>query len=209
MQLAQAVNHKNELMAELNHRVKNNLATVSSLLSLKDAALGGEVDLSDLRSRISTIQSVHELLSRNEGELEVDLKDYIPDIVRGLLKGAAIGPIEIHIDIPSVRLPAKAATDLGLVVNEITTNALKHGFKNEARHSFSATLAKSDDNKHLVLRLENSGTPIAADYKMEGSQTLGMALVSGLVSGLGGTVSIERDPQTAFVVGLPWSPIRT
>ncbi len=204
LQLAKGVNHKNKLMAELNHRVKNNLATVLSLLSLKKAALGHEVDLSDLQSRITTIQSVHELLSRNEGDLEVDLKSYIPDLVHGILSGAGIGPIAVYIDIPSVRLPAKEATSLGLVVNEITTNALKHGFKGEQEHSYRVRMTPSDDRKHLVLRLSNSGTPIAGDLITKDSQTLGLALVQGLIAGLGGTVSIERDPVTTVVVLFPW-----
>ncbi len=199
-QLKKALQEKNELMRELNHRVKNNLAMISSLINLKDAAGSGSTDLSDVKNQLRAIQYMHDKLSRTEGTLEIQVKEYIEDLLSSVLGSMAVKPVERRIDIQDLTLPASIASPLGLIINEIATNAAKHGFVPEKPARFEVSLHKEKTGGKYLLTLSNTGRPFPDGVDLENPTTLGLQLINALVDQLGGSIQLERNPITTFTI---------
>jgi PAS domain S-box-containing protein len=199
-QLRKALQEKDDLMKELNHRVKNNLAMVSSLINLKEAADSGSVDLSDLRNQLRAIQYVHDKLSRTEGTLEMRVKDYIEDLLSFVFGSMAAKPVERHIEVQDLTVPEKIASPLGLIINEIATNAVKHGFVAEKPARFTVSLHEDTSGGDYLLTLSNTGRPFPEDVDLRNPATLGLQLVNALVDQLDGSIELERNPDTTFTI---------
>ncbi len=197
---------KGVLLKELNHRVKNNLLMITSLINLKDAALGGTVDLSDLNHQVDTIRIIHEKLLHSEELSNIDLHDYTQDLLGTIFSSFQRRPVTVHNSVPSVSIPAKTAIPLGLVINEIATNTLKHAFLPPDKHpepAFTIDLTEDAERREYVLTLSNNGTPFPPNVSLDNPETLGLRLISGLVKQLGGSLELERRPHPVFTVRFP------
>jgi|GEM_PF-6050058 len=178
---------------EVDHRVKNNLAIIAGLLHLQAAA---EPDgsraallLRDAITRIQTLSSIHgQLYERQEQKL--DLLDALRRIVQ-INRALSEGNVELSVEGEGLICPAKGATNLGLVVNELLTNALKHGSPGpEGKLLVQVTLKAR--GSLLVLQVWNSGNPIAADFPLAEQKTLGLQLVRTMVEeGYQGTFRLQ------------------
>ncbi|MFW6274964.1 MAG: PAS domain S-box protein, partial [Spirochaetota bacterium] len=122
---------KEYLMSELNHRVKNNLALISSLIYLKDAELGEAADLDDLMGQIKAVQMVHEKLFQTNEVTHIDLKEYLHDLLNSLFSSLTSLPVSLECRMDHVPIETKTAGSIGLIINELATNAIKHGFNSE------------------------------------------------------------------------------
>lgn len=131
-ELERAVEQKTFLMRELNHRVKNNLVLVTSLIATKEATLGGEADLSDLMSRVDAIRIVHEKLYQTNEVASISIRDYLEDLVRTVFASLSERHVRLELSIEDTSIPTKTAIPVGLIVNELATNAIKHGFSGGA-----------------------------------------------------------------------------
>jgi two-component sensor histidine kinase len=187
-------------MAELNHRVKNNLAMVVSLIRLKSTEGPSRIDLSDLESRVQAIATLHEELQASAELDRVAVKPYVARVVGHAFSGAS-RPVEVHLDIADEEIPTRTATTLGLIINELATNAIKHGFDRDAGARFSVALTYRDGCDELVVR--NSGRRFPDDVTVETSNTMGLQLVASLVQQLGGELRLERSPETTFSITYP------
>jgi two-component sensor histidine kinase len=194
-----------ELMKETHHRVKNTLALVASLVSIKESSLEGEVDLSDLQRRIAAVERVHEMLSRSDTGLAVPMKPYLEELLSSATSSVSIPGIESRVSIEAVTLPAKKAVALGIIVNEAVTNAAKHGLRGAGPHVLEVTLQQHRDGRKAVLTVSNSGRPLPQDFAVENAASLGMQLISGLVEQLSGNLEMRSEPQTALVIEFPLS----
>ena len=208
--LREALDEKDSLMAELNHRVKNNLAMVSSLISLKDASLGNDVDLSDIVQHIEAIRSVYDMLHRSDSITEVSIHSYMQELLESTFNAKAGEPVQIENDVADIAVPAKSATVLGLIVNELAINAMKYGFTADTSPRFRIELceesgvaqvgAESERRRRFACVVSNNGRPFPEDVPLDNPETLGLQLVSGLVSQLDGSLELERRPQTRFTI---------
>ncbi len=189
------------LMKELNHRVKNNLLMINSLIHLKDATLGDKVDLSDLAHQIDAIRIVHEKLYHSEDIAHIDIKEYFSDILSAVFTLSGRN-VTIKSNIEESTLHARTAVPLGLIINEIATNAIKHGFSSDddGRAKFTIDLRHTPD---CELTLSNSGGPFPADVDFKKPETLGLRLISALVDQLGGTIDLKRGPHPEFTIRFP------
>ncbi|MCF7928282.1 MAG: sensor histidine kinase [Spirochaetales bacterium] len=164
---------KEMLMKELNHRVKNNLAMVESLINLKNASLGEKIDLSNLFNQINAIKIVHEKLIESNTVTHMDVKSYLSEILNQLFSENAFPPGQLVQDIDELQVRTKTAIPLGLVVNEIATNTVKYGRDEENRPSFFVSLKKTVEpetgrnrgvskerpTKECTLEMSNRGPP--------------------------------------------------
>jgi two-component sensor histidine kinase len=200
--LSAAVDAKSQLMRETHHRVKNNLALVSSLVSIKEASLGGTVDLSDLRHRISAVEHVHDLLSRTDSGLAVSMRRYLTDLLESVKGSVSRADIEYRISVADIELPAKKAVALGIIVNETITNAVKHGFAVAERKVIEVSLEEPACGR-ARLTVSNSGRGLPPDFDPCDTSTVGLQLISGLVEQLSGALEVRNEPETAFVVEFP------
>ena len=201
-QRVQAEKQKDLLMQELNHRVNNDLALVDSLIRLKDRELGPRIDLSDLRSRIDSIRAIHRILHRSRDISRVELRSYCQRI---LINAFALCERKINVEnsIPDLSLPTKTALILGLIVNELATNAVKHGFTQEREARFAIDLCIDKDKREYALTVSSTGRPFPDDVELENPSTLGLRLISGLVSQLEGRIDLRRQPFPTFSILFP------
>lgn len=198
--LRQTVQEKEFLMKEIQHRTKNNLMMVSSLISLKAMALGDGVDLSDLKSQIDAIEGIYEKLSQSEHVAYIDFGDYVADI---LASAFATRRVKVISDVSMPEMPMRVAMLLGLIVNELATNAMKHGFSDEADARFTIRLRPLPSDSRYELVLANTGRPFPESTSLDNPDTLGLRLVTSLVDQLKGTIKLTRAPSAKFTINFP------
>lgn len=202
-ELRKALETKVFLMRELNHRVKNNLLMVSSLVGLKSMELDGAVDLSDLQHRIDAIRIVHEKLHQSGSNERIEMKEYIAAILDTIFSSLTTRQVILDYDIDSLSLEVGTAIPVGLVINEIATNALKHGFTTSVEAGFSISLRASKSDGLCQLVLSNTGSPFPDDLDLDNPRTLGLQLINTLVKQLDGKLELTRKPVPVFHISFP------
>ncbi|MFW6208764.1 MAG: PAS domain S-box protein [Spirochaetota bacterium] len=202
-ELNRTIRQKEFLLKELNHRVKNNLAMVSSLLSLKDTALGNTVDLSDLKHRVDTIRIIHEKLNYSEDYATVQLREYIQDVLESIFSSFTDRQVQIQNKVEEIDVSTKIAIPLGLIANEIATNAMKYGFPEGERPVFTVDFQQHPEEHSYTFILSNSGAEFPEDIDIATSETLGLKLVSTLVLQLQGSINLQRSPHPVFTIDFP------
>ena len=199
--LKAAVQEKNVFMQELNHRVKNNLQLIQSLISLKSDALNDTVDLSDIIHEIDAIRLVHENLNRSDYVTRIYLPEYIAELVHAIFASYTSQTMQVELQIDEITLNTDTAIPLGLIINEITTNAIKYGFSDGRTGSFGIELHATAE--HYTLRASNSGAPFPEEIDLDNPDTLGLRLITALVSQLDGTIGLQRAPHPVFTFTFP------
>jgi PAS domain S-box-containing protein len=191
---------KDLLMRELNHRVKNSLTMVSSLVKLKESH--SEADLSDVEHQINTISLLHEKLNETESVTEICLKSYIGGLLSSIVSFSA-RRVRVEQEIDDICVPTQQAMSLGLIVNELATNAIKHGFTDTEAPILSVRI--EDDRKKSLyqMTISNTGRPFPQEIGLDNPQTLGLQLVSALTAQLGGTIELQRAPHPVFMIRFP------
>jgi two-component sensor histidine kinase len=189
---------------ELNHRVKNNLAMVSSLLALQARTAGPDVGahLQKAVDRIQAIADVHASLYRSSRKDDVDFAAYLGDLCRRL-DGSLLADdrVRITLEAESAVLPLERAVALGVIVNELVTNAAKHAYPAPAKGQIAVRLERVD--RSLVLSVADTGCGLP-DQPGGG---LGMRLVRSMVQQIGGLLEVDRGPGAVFRVRLPDAPL--
>ena len=201
--LRASLEERDSLMAELSHRVKNNLAMVSSLISLKDGSLGEAADLSDIQQHIEAVRSVYEMLHSTDRVTHIEFRDYVDQLLRKGFATGRTGGLSIEVKVPDVTLPAQTAMRLGIIINELATNAVKHGFTGEEPRRFTVELSMDEAASLWVLQVSNTGSPFPSDIDPDTTDSLGLRLVSALVSQLDGTLDLQREPHPVFTIRFP------
>jgi two-component sensor histidine kinase len=203
----QAEARQAEMFDELNHRVKNNLAVVSAMLAMQArASPSPEVrdHLAKAVDRIKTIADVHASLYRSGRRDEVEFAAYLNDLCARLgesvLDKARVG-LQIHAD-PAV-LPLDKAVALGVVVNELVTNAAKHAYPSPATGIIAVKLVW--DGEELKLTVGDDGPGFSAEPPRSG---LGMRLVRSLVQQMGAAFTVEHHPGASFTIRIPGAGAR-
>jgi PAS domain S-box-containing protein len=194
---------KQSLMDELNHRVKNNLNLVASLISLKDGALGEAADLSDIRNQVDAISRIHQKLYETGDVTHVDFGRYVRETLQSVFSFYSAASVRLDIAVEDLVLPTKTAVSLGLIINELATNAVKYGFTDGTEPVFSVSCveaAPEGDNLCYALRISNSGRPFPDEIDLDNPATLGLRLITALCEQLGGTIELERRPQPVFTL---------
>lgn len=188
------------LLVEVNHRARNNLSIVESLLAIAEREEPEERNLSLVQSHVRAVRLLHERLYRSGEHVRVDLATYLDEIVDGLLPATG-QPVETTVDVPSTHVHGQRALPLGLIVVELATNAQKHSFAESEACWFRVRLRETDDS--YTLSVEYNGTPLPPPQTLRSSDGRGLRLIDGLVRQLHGTLRIERDSANRFVIRFP------
>jgi PAS domain S-box-containing protein len=200
--LERALQQKEMLLREVHHRSKNNMQIISSLLNL-EAERAGRVEVSEplqkMRARIRSMALVHEKLYQSDDLECVDLADYVENLSAEVvsLHGEAL---EREVDAESVFVDIDFAVPFGLILNELLTNSLRHGFAPGTRGSVSISLHREAGSIHLRIRDDGHGVP--EGFEVDSASGLGLRLVSALVSQLHGTISVSGEDGTEWDVRL-------
>ena len=194
---------KNLLMEEINHRIANNLMMISSLIMQKEAEKGRNDDLDEIRYQIEAIRYVHEFLNKSEGYREIDMAGYLKELLSTIFSYFTDMEITIENRIEKILLPTQTAIYIGIIVNEVASNAIKYGFNHESKPRFTVRFYKTEDQRHYQLELSNSGNPFPEDIEFSQSDSLGLSLITSLTDELGGEVELQRYPTPVFTIRFP------
>jgi two-component sensor histidine kinase len=187
------------LFRELHHRVKNNLQSIQSLVTLQNIPPAAKIDL---RNRIAAMAAVHEHLYRSDQYDAVEAAQYIPAVVDPLVH-TYDGENVVEYRIESLTIDHDHATPLGLIVNEVVANALKYAFPNGRKGTIRVTLQRQDGGQ-VRLTVEDDGVGFDPEAVTSG---MGGRLIAGITSQLLGKSHYERgDSGTRFVLEFPLAP---
>jgi two-component sensor histidine kinase len=197
-----AEERQSEMFEELNHRVKNNLALVASLLQVQ--ARGAEPVVRDSLikavDRVQSIAKVHQALYRGSRREDVDFGTYLTDLCASLSRSLATdGRITLEVEAEAADLPIDTAIPLGMVVNELVTNAVKHAYPSPRAGLVSVRFRREDDRFHLTVGDAGRGLPEPPDRR----DGLGMTLVNSLVGQVHGQMVVRPSPGATFEITLP------
>ncbi|HZH51496.1 MAG TPA: HWE histidine kinase domain-containing protein [Microvirga sp.] len=186
-----AAEHQELLLHELNHRVKNTLATVQSIVSqsLRSAPTPPEARAA-IEQRMIALSRAHDVLTR-QGWEGASLRDIVAQAVEPF---EAPGESRFHIQGPDIRLSPRMALDLAMALHELATNAVKYGALSNDTGTIRLTwtIDEASDPPRLRLRWEEQGGPVVAPPKTRG---FGSRLIErSLAQALGGEVHIEFAP---------------
>ena len=197
------VQEKNALLKEVHHRVKNNLQVITSLLRLEGHRaenLAVRSTLSDMQWRIRTMALVHESLYRTGNYAAIGLDIYLQqlaaEVFRSLLEHGV--QVELQLDLQPVNVSMNMATPCGLIVNELISNALKHGFKDGRAGVVKISLQRDGKSPHVRLCVMDTGAGLPEDFESRRQESLGMQLVSDLALQIGATLTIGPGQQASF-----------
>jgi len=194
---------KEVLLKEIHHRVKNNLQVIISLLSLQSEHLDDPRILDMFReseSRIRSMALIHEMLYRSENLSRIDVSDYLERLTGDLVNVYApvSTGVALELECEGVALGMDTAILLGLLVNELVSNALKHAFPEAGPGVISIGLSEPTVGRfRLVVSDDGVGLPAEVDLSAE---TLGLSLVRILARQLEAEVAVRREGGTRFEI---------
>ncbi|MEN0040275.1 MAG: histidine kinase dimerization/phosphoacceptor domain -containing protein [Pseudomonadota bacterium] len=191
------------LMREIDHRVKNSLAMISSLLRMQASGSDNEHvqdELNDAANRVLTVSRVHEKLYQGWDVASVSIRGYVEPLCREIRNALSSDTIELHFDLPEELISADMAIALGLIVSELLSNALRHGF--EGRETGQIKISCKGDAKNFVLTVEDNGHGLPNGFAIESASGLGMKIVRLYTTQLDGVLahSSGSDGGARFTV---------
>ncbi len=192
-EIQQRIEEKEILLKEVHHRVKNNLQTVSSLLSLQSRSVNDPKISSIIKSsqnRVVSMAMVHEMLYKREDYLsKINIKPYISELCNYLVRSVGENRnVSLHLDIAEAQLSIDTIIPLGLIINETITNALKYGITEEENGAIHINLRRLSPNQYEMCVGDN-GTGYPEIINPKTSPSLGLKLIYNLARQLRGTVS--------------------
>jgi len=198
-----ALKEKEILMQEIHHRVKNNLAVVSSLLRMQSHALQDErlkAALLESQNRIQTMSLIHETLYQSKTHAAIDISQYLSKLAGTLIHNYTVGKrISLQVDVDRIDLSVNQASPLGLIVNELISNSLKYAFPDTESPEITIALKKNEDRLELIC--SDNGIGIPQDLDWENTTSLGLRLVNLLAKRqLNGTIELRRSPGACFII---------
>ena len=205
------VRDKVALLQEVHHRVKNNLQVITSLLRL-EAGRSVQADtiavLGDMQGRIRSMALLHETLYRSGEFASINLGAYLKNLAMQAHRTLSTpgSNVRLELDLSSVTVSLDQATPCGLLVNELISNSLKHGFPAGLSGELRVELHALKESKQAMLRVSDTGVGLPPDFDDRQRQSLGLQLVTALTHQLGGTLQTGPAPLATFSVIFPCEP---
>ncbi|MBN2275029.1 MAG: tetratricopeptide repeat protein [Bacteroidales bacterium] len=193
---------KEALLKEIHHRVKNNLMVVSSLLNLQSGSITDDKTKSAVKesqSRVKSMALIHQLLYQSEMFTSIDFAKYLKQLMSSL-QNTYSHPgknITYSIRADNIRLDIDTAIPLGLITNELATNAYKYAFVDSAKGKIEIDFCKTTDHKYL-LRILDNGKGLPQGFEPDNSTTLGLKLVKILSKQIKATFKYRVNNGTEF-----------
>lgn len=193
-----------QLMQELHHRVKNNLAIISSLLYLQANRLDDKKAVQavlDGQQRVEAMSLIHQQLYQTDNVTKVGMQEYIGDLVKGLMQSFHYQEkLDLTLEVEDISLDVELAVPLGLIINELVTNVFKHAFTFVKQPELTIRLWQTD---HLFLEVKDNGPGVDSENWKKGGQTFGKRLVISLAKQTSGVLEVSSDHGARFLLKLP------
>ena len=192
-QALSSLNHREILLSEIHHRVKNNLAIVTALIELQTFYIEDEKTvqiLKESQNRIKSIALLHEKLYENNSLKNVDISLYTNELINFIKHSLSNREkiIKIHSDVEKINLEMERAMPFGLLLNELITNSYKHAFINKNAGNIWLTLNEEDN--HYILKYEDDGPGFQTNSDTK-TKTLGLKLIESFCTQLNGNFNYK------------------
>jgi len=193
---------KETLLREVHHRIKNNMATVESLLSLQADSIDNPEAIAALQDSIARVQSIrilYEKLLLGKEYHNISIKSYVEGLLDAISSVYITGnEITIQKQITDFTIDSKKAISLGIIINELLTNVFKYAFKGCENGNVSSSIERTENK--IILIIQDNGIGIDERINLNKSPGMGHTLVKMLVEQLGGTFSIVSENGTKSTV---------
>jgi len=203
-QIKNSLKEKETFLKETNHRVKNNLQIISSLLSLQLENVKNKEMVKILegsQNRIRSIALIHEKFYQSEDYSKINITTYIESLVTQLYDPykSTLKKVKIYTKIDTILLDMDSAISLGLIINELVSNSLRHAFPQDRKGEIKIEL-KSNVNNEYSLIISDNGIGIPEDIDFKNSKSLGLQLVNTLTNQLDGSIELEISKGTKITI---------
>jgi PAS domain S-box-containing protein len=206
-ELKNSLKEKELLLKEVHHRVKNNMAVISSLLNLQAEKFKDPPVLNafrDSRHRIRSMALVHEKLYQAKDLSKIEFSQYIKELSQQVsrsneFQGAGIG---VKVKANNIKLGIDTAIPCGLIINELLTNAFKYAFPNNRQGEIRIHM-QMKENKSYELIVSDNGVGLAEHIDVQNTSSFGLNLVCLLTQQLEGKVDVQREKGTRFIITFP------
>jgi PAS domain S-box-containing protein len=203
--ISESLHEKNILLAEIHHRVKNNLAVISGLLQMQMWNVEDEsakIALQHSQLRIQSIALVHEKLYQNETFANINISDFARELVDAVSDSfkQPEQDVKLNYRMEDIKMNVNQAVPLSLLLNECIVNCYKHAFKNRDSGEINIELDMTDD--HVEIIVSDNGHGLPDDFDFENQQSLGVTLIRTLVGQLRGDALYSSNGKgTRFALG--------
>jgi PAS domain S-box-containing protein len=199
------LNEKELLLKEIHHRVKNNLQIISSLLNLQSGSVSDALtrgQFQDSQNRIRSMALIHERLYRSNDLASIDFSVYLHDLAGSLIQTyrREAQNVTLKLDAEPVLLDIDTAIPIGLIVNELVSNSLKHGFPNARLGQIGVALKHEEEAGVCCLTIWDDGVGIPEGIEYPHTHTLGLQLVNSLTRQIKASIELCRDAGTRFEI---------
>lgn len=196
--ISSSLKEKEILLKEIHHRVKNNLQVISSLLNLQSKNISDEKALQALnegKNRVRSMALIHQNLYRDDNLVGVDVQQYIQKLIESLFTSynIEIDKIALQTNIDKLQLDVDTVIPLGLILNELISNALKYAFADNHKGVLQVDLLIV--NNQLLLRVKDNGRGMDKEA-LKSSQSMGYKLVQSFLQKLQASMNIETENGT-------------
>lgn len=199
-----SLREKRALLREIQHRVKNNLQILSAITIMHENSASTEKEknfLKDFQQRISAISKIHETLYRSEDLGKMNLFEYIPDLVKNLILSYNIDKnrIKVNFSIEKLIIGLNSAMHIGLIVNELVSNAFKYAFPRKMKGEILIKVKTTDDEK-IILQVKDNGIGFPEEIDFHKSNSMGLRIIRTSIKQLKGEILLEKDNGTNWVI---------
>ncbi len=205
-ELRDSLKEKELLLREIHHRVKNNLAVVTGLLDLQTTTIedpGVLEKFTECRNRVKSMSLIHTQLYQSDNLTIIDFTDYVDTLSSDLAQLFGEGrPIRIRNEIDSVQLPLDTAIPLGLIINELVTNAFKYAFPNGTQGSIRIAMQHVPE-KRIELIVQDNGIGLPENIDLDDLDSLGLQLVVNLTEQIDGNLEAGNKNGAIFRITFP------
>jgi PAS domain S-box-containing protein len=210
--LREALEAKEILLREVNHRVRNSLQLVSSMLSLQSSRLDDpqtRAAILEAQLRVRAVAAVHERLYRSQDFQSVDLDIFLEALCRDLQTSVANDDgdaISVEVSAEPVTVANDRAVPVALILNELLTNAVKYAYP-DRRGTVRVSLRKAEGEGAISLTVADDGVGLPKGFAERRHTSLGFRIIEGLVRQIDGELEIaDRKPGTAITVTFEVTP---
>jgi len=200
-EIRRLLNEKELVLKEVHHRIKNNMSTVSALLYLQEQSAPDTATISaleDARNRITSMMLIYDKLFRTADYKNIDLTEYISNLVDEISLTYKSGGLNIILekDIGNFNMDSQVLFPIGIIINEIITNAFKHAFSGRSSGFIFISVQSHGNSLKLIIRDDGIGIPDSFNIKT--TKGFGLSLVNILVGQMNGTLEIYRNNGTEY-----------
>ncbi len=196
---------KELLLREVHHRIKNNMHTMMSLLSLEAQTLrepGAAAALNEARSRMQSMELLYEKLYQLKSYREMSIAEYVPQLVGEIVDVLPTSTkVQVEIEAEPVVLETRQLQALGIIITELITNAVKHAFTGREKGSIFVSAHRRDGRVTVIVQDDGRGMPLFTENTEE--RGFGLTLVEALAEQLRGTITMKSVNGIRFELEFP------